>query len=341
MDQILSQEEIDALLKGITEGEIPTEETVQKEPEVQPFEFFTKIKTKKEKLPALDFVYDRFSKSLADSLSLFLGKELEISLAQKQYVEYGEFIKTLPLPTNMNIVVTEGLKGFFILIFDAKLVFAILEIIFGSSKVMGARVEGREFTRIEMGVIKRLIEIILSELEKAWAPVYEIKCRYSRSEINPNYVTMISMEETVHLTTFNVEIEDAKGWFQIVVPYGILDTIKEYLISAPAREDMQMRERWFKHLRENVMDVALEVRAVLAKKRIYLQDFLRMKEKGILFLDKHVDDPIEVYVEHKKLLEGNIGTYRGSMAVRIERAVHATKGGSTNGGVFYRKQGHI
>lgn len=327
MEQILSQEEIDALLKGISEGEIETERALKEEIEVQPFEFFSRVKTRKERLPALEFVYDRFCKSLGDSLSLFLGRELEISLAEKEYTEYGEFTKTLPLPTNMNIVVTEGLKGFFILIFDAKLVFAILEIVFGSSKVMGARVEGREFTKIEMSVIRRVIEIMLAELEKAWSPVYEVKCKYSRSEINPNYVTMISKEEIVHLTTFNVEIEETKGWFQIVVPYTILETIKEYLISAPAREDMQMREKWLRNLKENIMDVPVQVRAVLGTKRVYLHDFLRMKEKGILFLDRHVDDPIEVYVGHKKLFEGHIGSYRGSMAVRIERTITGRRGG--------------
>ena len=253
MEQILSQEEIDALLKGISEGEIETPPEVpveeQEEIEAESFDYIRYTRGKKERLPSLDFIYDRFSKSFRQALSLFVEKEVEVGFAPISYLEYGEFIKTLPLPTNMNIVVTEGLNGFFIMTFDAKLIFSVLETIFGSSGASKQRVEGREFTKIEFNVIRKLIDLASVEMEKAWSPVYEITCRYSRSEINPNYITMVSKEETVSLCEFTIEIGDIKGWMKVCVPYGILETIKSFLISTPSREDTEMRELAFAAIR--------------------------------------------------------------------------------------------
>lgn len=189
MEQVLSQAEIDALLGGISEGAIDTAETIeevmtlpQEHAETKDFDFIKYTKGKKERLPALEFIYDRFSKSFRSALSLFLEKEIEVSVTPVQYVEYTEFIKTLPLPTNMNIVVTENLKGFFIIIFDAKMIFSVLETIFGSSTISAPKIEGREFTKIEFNVIKKLIDLVSLEMEKSWEPVYEVRCRYSRSE---------------------------------------------------------------------------------------------------------------------------------------------------------------
>ena len=255
MEQVLSQAEIDALLGGISEGVIETEiqqeaaAPVEEQKEVKSIDFIRYTKGKKEKLPALEFIYDRFSKSFRSALSLFMEKEIEVGVTPVQYVEYAEFIKTLPLPTNMNIVVTENLKGFFIVIFDAKMIFSVLETIFGSSSISAPKIEGREFTKIEFNVIKKLIDLVSVEMEKAWAPVYAINCKYSRSEINPNYITMVAPEENVSLCEFSIEIGDITSWMKVCMPYGVLETIKSYLMSTPSREDMEMREKWFMQLK--------------------------------------------------------------------------------------------
>jgi len=194
MEQLLSQEEIDALLKGISEGDVETaaevvaaeaDETPAPSIKAQVLDFAKYTKGRKEKLPSLEFISDRLSKSLRSALTLFLEREVDINITPTQYIEYGEFIKTLPLPTNMNIVITESLKGFFIVIFDAKLIFCVLETVFGSNTISMPKIEGREFTKIEFNVIKKLVDIVCAEMEKAWEPVYRIRCRYSRSEINP------------------------------------------------------------------------------------------------------------------------------------------------------------
>jgi flagellar motor switch protein FliM len=325
MDQVLSQEEIDALLKGLSEGdiEIPPPEAVIIPPiEAKTFDFLKFSKTKKDKLPALEFIYDRFSKSFRSALSLFVEKDVEVGTTPVQYVGYGDFIKTLPLPTNMNIVVTENLKGFFIVIFDAKLIFSVLETIFGSSSMSPARVEGREFTKIEFNVIRKLIEMVSLEMEKAWAPVYEVKCKYSRSEINPNYITMVAQEEAVSLCEFSIEVGDIRSWMKVCMPYGILETIKSYLISTPSREDMEMREKWYTKLKERVCEVPLEVRAVLGRKKLSLQEFIKMMESNVIIVDRHMDDLIDIEINNTPKFKGKMGIHKGNKAVKIEEVMN-------------------
>jgi len=319
MNQVLSQDEIDALLKGISEGEVEIEPAIAAPAEVQveTFDFAKLTRGRKEKLPALNFVYDRFSKALSSAMTLFVEREVEISFQPIQHIEYAEMIKSLPLPTNLNIVTTENLKGFFIVIFDAKLIFSVLETIFGSGQITAPRIDGREFTRIEISVIRKLMGIVCSEMEKAWAPVFEIRCRYSRSEMNPNYITMVAPEEIVSLCEFSLTIEDIQSWMKVCVPYTILEPIKSYLISTPSREDREMRERWFKQMQERVLDLPVELRAILGRKKMAVQGFLSLKEGEILFIDRHADDPVTVMVNSQTKIAGKMGQYKGSKAVRI------------------------
>ena len=327
MEQLLSQDEIDALLKGISDGDIETAKEGEPEaaaaaPErtdAQVFDFSKYTKGRKERLSALEFISDRLSKSLRSALTLFLEREVDINITPTQYTEYGEFIKTLPLPTNMNIVITDNLKGFFIVIFDAKLIFCVLETVFGSNTITVPKIEGREFTKIEFNVIKKLVDLVSVEMEKAWEPVYEIRCKYSRSEINPNYITMVSQEETVVILEFSIEIADVVSWMKICMPYGILETIKGYLISTPSREDMEMRAKWFQKLQGSINDVPLELRAVLGKKKLTVQEFLKMKKETVIITDNSVDEPIDVTIMDTTKFKGRMGIWRGNKAVKIEQ----------------------
>jgi flagellar motor switch protein FliM len=324
MEQLLSQEDIDALLGDLSGGdEKHVEETthgaVAKPVETQIFDFAKYTKGRKERLPAIEFISDRLAKSLRSALTLFLEREVDINVTPTQYIEYGEFIKTLPLPTNMNIVATDNLKGFFMVIFDAKLIFCVLETVFGSGSITAPRIEGREFTKIEFNIIRKLVDLVAVEMEKAWEPVYDIRCKYSRSEINPSYVTMVSPEETVVALEFSVEIEDIASWVKICIPYGILETIKGYLISTPSREDMEMRSKWFQSLQKSVNHVPLELKAVLGKKKLTVQEFLTMKKDSIIFTETAINDPIDVTIMNRRKIKGRMGVYKGNKAIKVER----------------------
>jgi flagellar motor switch protein FliM len=155
-------------------------------------------------------------------------------------------------------------------------------------------------------------------MEKAWAPVYSIRCKYSRSEINPNYITMVAPEENVSLCEFSIEIGDITSWMKVCMPYGVLDTIKSYLISTPSREDKEMREKWLAKLKERTMDVPLEIRAVLGKKKIPIQEFMKIVADNIIMVDRFVNDPIDIAIFEKMKFKGKMGIYKGNKAIKIE-----------------------
>lgn len=323
MEQILSQEEIDALLSGLSEGTIEPEPVKEPEPaeekkEIKKFDILQYTRTKKESLPTLQFIYDRFSKSLQSALSLFLERDVEIQYTPIQNIEYREFIKSLPLPTNMNIITTENLKGFFIIIFDTKVIFYALEALFGSLSPSVPRIEGREFTKIELHVIKKIVEIVSTEMEKAWSPIYPILCRYSRSEMNPNYVTLISQEETVTVCQFTIEIGNVSGWMKVCIPYGVLESIKDFLVSTPSREDLEMRQKWMERMKEGISQVPVEVRAILGKKRMSLKEFMNIREDSVIVIDRYVNDPADILVGDKPKFKGKVGIFKGNKAVQID-----------------------
>lgn len=326
MEQILTQEEIDALLESLKEGKIPEvkEDVVTREeerPGVEKFSFFRQGRGVRQNLPALHFIFDRFSKSLQKSLSVFLEQEVELEAKPIIYQKYEEFVRNLPLPTNMNIIVTEKLNGFYITVFDAKMVFAILEVMFGAKRVTNPKVEGREFTKIELSVIRKLVELVASEMEKAWEPVYGISCRYSRSEMNPAYVTLVAPEEVVCVSQIDVSLASVSGWMKICIPYSILEPIKDYLLSTPSREDADMRRRWFEKLLNSVNSIPLEVRTILTRREMALREFLELKPGSIFLTDKAPDEPVLVEVQGRAKFLARIGSYKGSKAVKIERII--------------------
>jgi flagellar motor switch protein FliM len=324
MSQVLSQDEIDALLKGIAEGDVglESEEAITSTSlEVRPFDLATMARSKKEELPTLQFVYDRFGKALTSALTLFIEREVEVVAGKVQNTEYRELTKNLPLPTNLNLVTTENLRGFLILIFDAKLIFSVLETIFGGSRLSAPKIEGREFTRIELKVVKKLMDVVLLELEKAWSPVYELRCKYSRSEMNPNYLAIVAPEETVSLCEFTVTVDDVSSWMKVCVPYAILEPVKNLLVVAPSREDREIKQRWDRQLKNRILEVPLEVTALVGRRRMSLHEFVSLKEGSVILVDRHVNDPMPLEINSRTRLKGKLGLFKGNKAVKVEEIV--------------------
>jgi flagellar motor switch protein FliM len=323
MSQILSQDEIDALLKGIAEGdvELESEETSRAAGEACPFDLANMARSKKEDLPTLQFVYERLGKALTSALTLFIEREVEVTAGKVQNTEYRELTKNLPLPTNLNLVTTENLRGFLILIFDVKLIFSVLETIFGGSRLSAPKIEGREFTKIELKVVKKLIDVVLLQLEKAWSPVYEIRCKYSRSEMNPNYLSVVAPEEIVSLCELSVTVDDISTWIKVCVPYSVLEPVKNILVMAPSRGDREIKQRWEKQLKSRILGVPLELTATIGRKRMSLQEFVSLKEGSLILVDRHVNDRLPLEINDTARLKGKLGLFKGNKAIKIEEIV--------------------
>ena len=324
MSQVLSQEEIDALLKGIADGDVATEsEQVAAigTTEAVPFDFASMARSKKDDLPTLQFVYERFGKALTSALTLFIEREVEVSPGKTENTEYRELTKNLPLPTNMNLVAAESLRGFLILIFDAKLIFSVLETIFGGSRLSAPKIEGREFTRIELKVIKKLMDVVLLEFEKAWSLVHDLRCKYTRSEMNPNYVTSIAPDEVISLCEFSVTVDDMTSWLKVCIPYSTLEPIKSLLVLAPSREDRELKQRWEKQLKHRLMRIPVELSATLGRTRMSLHEFVSLREGSLIMVDRHVNDSLPLEIDSKPRFTGKLGLFKGGKAIKIEQII--------------------
>src|SRR5580693_2923754 len=221
-DDILSQEEVDALLRGVT-GETDEAPPAEDTGVARPYDIGRQERIVRGRMPTLELVNERFARLLRGGLFNFMRKNAEISVGQVRVLKYGEFVRNLPVPTNLNMVHMHPLRGTALMVFDPNLVFLVIDNLFGGDGRFHTRVEGRDFTPTEMRVIQRLLEVTFEDLEKAWLPVTKVKFEYVRSEVNSQFVNIATPSEIVVATTFTIEFSGATGEFHICIPYAMVE----------------------------------------------------------------------------------------------------------------------
>jgi flagellar motor switch protein FliM len=317
MENILSQEEIDALLAGLESGKIDTTpETVESE-KVKPFDFKHFTISTRLKIPGIDVINDQLIRSLRLGFSTLLREMVDITSIPTQMERFKEFMNKIPVPTSIHIFKMEPLKGNFLLIIDAPLVFVFVERFLGGGERKIIRVEGREFTPIEQKLIKKVVDMIFVELERAWRNITPVKPKYLRGEVNPQFARVLQPEETVIVNGFNVELENLSGRILFCYPLSALQPVKEKLF-APYQIEEVIDPKWKKALEKTVLESEVEVKAILGKTKITLGDLLHLKEGDIILLDKKIEEPIEVYIENIPKILGKMGIYKKYLAIQIE-----------------------
>ncbi|MGC9110083.1 MAG: flagellar motor switch protein FliM [Caldimicrobium sp.] len=317
MENILSQEEIDALLAGLESGKIDTTpETVESE-KVKPFDFKHFTISTRLKIPGIDVINDQLIRSLRLGFSTLLREMVDITSILTQMERFKEFMNKIPVPTSIHIFKMEPLKGNFLLIIDAPLVFVFVERFLGGGERKIIRVEGREFTPIEQKLIKKVVDMIFIELERAWRNITPVKPKYLRGEVNPQFARVLQPEETVIVTGFNVELENLSGRILFCYPLSSLQPIKEKLF-APYQIEEVIDPKWKRALERTVLESEVEVKAILGKTKITLGDLLHLKEGDIILLDKKIEEPVEVYIENIPKILGKMGIYKKHLAIQIE-----------------------
>ncbi len=298
-DQILTQNEVDALLKGISNGKIKVkkeekEEKAQDEKLIK-WDFTKHSKVKRQRMPVLEMIADRFSKEVRPPLSMLLKQDIEVSTEGIRSERYGDFIKQLPLPSSINIFHMPPLKGQGLLVIDPNLAFQVVENYFGGTSRFNTKVEGREFTNIEQMVIKKFIDIIFKHLVSVWKTVYPIELKYVRTETNPQYVTIISPTDTMVIIEFSAELDGTQNKFYFCMPYFSIEPIKEKLFGGT--ESIELDQHWSSRIKERVMTIPLTLTGVMGYTDLMLSDVVKLKEGDIIKLDSKESDPIEVLIE--------------------------------------------
>lgn len=322
MSQILSQNEVDALLKGITGGEVETEKGGVSEVDADRAALYDLTKPDKAvKLPKLVVITDKFSRTFRITLSNTIRKLAEVSFDSTDVKRFDEFLKEIPVPANINIFSMEPLRGFNILLIDSVLVFYFVDVLFGGTGEDRTKVEGREFTSIENTVIRKIARAILDDWSRAWENFVSIKSEYTRSEVNPQFAMVVPPNDLCITITFNIEIENIQGIITICVPFSNLEPIKEKLMGDYSLETASTDPFWKRTIQNQIQTVPVSMQVELGRTELKGKDLLQLSVGDIIPLSTFVSDPLEISVQGVRKFRGQPGTFHGNNAVQITHLV--------------------
>jgi len=333
MEKLLSQEEIDALLTGIETGKVDTATPPPGGPEagaplaaeagggVAAFDFGNRDRVVRGRMPTLDLLNDFFARLLRTPLSLMLRKGLDVIPQALQLIKYADFTRTLSLPSSLHVFKMEPLRGHSLLALDPKLVFSFVDIFLGGSGKATFRIEGRDFSAIESKLIHKVVTVILTELEKAWNTVHPITVQYIRSEINPQFASVVSPTDLVLIIPFEMELDQNSGLFNLCIPYSTLEPIKAKLYSGYQAEHIELDPTWVENFTEQLKQTEVEIVVEFAKTLIPAQKILSLKVGEILPLGKEISELILARVQGVPKFLGKAGIYGSNKALQIEGKV--------------------
>ena len=321
---VLSQNEVDALLKGISGGEFEVSdgEGDMDDDDVIPYDLTSQDRIIRGRMPTLEIIHDRFVRHFRLTLSSALRKVVDISVRSTELIKFGEFLKTLPVPSSLNLFRMSPLRGNAIMVLETRLVFTLIDLFFGGTGVLEVKAEGRDFSAIEQRMIKRVVISALEDMQQSWRPVFPVQITYSRSEVNPQFVAIVPHSEVVVVVTFDVEMGRAPMSITVCVPYSMIEPIRAKLNAGFQSDQNEVDTTWINRFRTNLKGAKVEVVTELGRVEINVQDFLNLKVGDIVSLDQEVDKPLIVTVEGITKFKGFQGAYKGHQALKVSQLVY-------------------
>jgi flagellar motor switch protein FliM len=323
MEKILSQEEIDALLNGIEEGKVETspEPRTAGGAETAPYDFSSQDRNIRGRMPTLEVLNDFFARSLRNTLTVILRKSLEVVPQKLAMMKYGEFTKTLPLPSSIHVFKMTPLRGNGLLVLDPKLVFSFVDILLGGTGRMNFRIEGRDFTAIESKLIMKVVNMIFTDLEKIWSSIHPVSFQYVRSEFNHQFAAIVPPTDLVLTLPFALEMEQTTGLITLCIPYSSLEPIKAKLYSGFQTDPLEFDHSWARRLVDQLRTTEVEMVIELGKASISTQSLLQLKVGDVLPLEKDVSEPLMAKIEEVPKFLGKAGIYGNNKAFQIDDRV--------------------
>ena len=318
MGEVLSQDEIDNLLKALSTGELDADEMKNTdERQVKDYDFARPAKFSKEHLRTLEIIFEHFGRLLATNLPAYLRKSVSVDVVNSEVVIYSEFSNALSNPVLLGVVGMDPLMGNVIMEMASNLGFAIVDRLLGG--VGNSLEKERDFSEIELSILERVFTICVNLLHEPWENVVEITPRLNRIETNSQFAQIISPSETIAIVTIYLKIGDVEGLMNICLPYTTLEPVMDklntkYWFSTMKEKDSNSYEAAI----ENIIDNALiPMKAVLGTSKINVQDFVNLQLGDVIRLDRKVDDELEVYVGNIKKFKALPGYSDNKYAVRV------------------------
>lgn len=319
MEKILSQDEVDALLKGLSEGEIETtKESTPAQDNIRSFDLANQDRIVRGRMPTLDIINDRFAKIHRISLSGSLRRMLDINVCQAEMIKFGEFTRTLPVPTSLHILKIEPLRGHVLFMIESRLIFNLVDCFFGGSGKGSYKIEGRDFTSIEYRVINKVVKQVLQDLEQAWQPITPVSFIFVRSEVNPQFATIIPPTDVVIVVRFELEMDRMMGRMALVLPYSTIEPIRSKLYASFQSDQLEIDAEWIGRLRRLLHEVPVEIGVELGTTSLKGSELMNMEVGDVIMLDNDVGKPLIVKVEGIPKLRAMPGVCRGNLAFQVQ-----------------------
>ncbi len=322
MAQVLSQDEVDALLNAVNDdgddgaGEDGGDEG---QDNVQNYDLTNQDRVIRGRMPILEIIYERFIRTFRVSLSNSLRKISTISMISTDLLKFGEFVNTLPIPSCMCIMRFNELRGPALIVFESKLAYAIIDSYFGGTDRPYTKIEGKEFTQIELSFMRKVMDMAIADLEEAWSPIHKIDAQWMRTEINPQFVGVVPPSDVIIATTFEIEFESASGTVMIVIPYSTIEPIKHKLSSSFQTDNDMTDTIWTSSMNEHLKQIKAEVIVKLGESEITVGDLLNLGVGDIIPLDQDAAGDVSMEIEDIKKFKCLMGVYKGSRAIQITK----------------------
>lgn len=323
-EDILSQDEIDALLTGVDGGEVETEdENLLDDGEIKAYDFNSQDRIVRGRMPTLEMINERFARNFRLTLFNFLRRSPSITVEGIQMTKFGEYIHSLFMPSSLNLIKVKPLRGTALFVLNPKLVYSIVDSFFGGDGRFHTKIEGRDFTNTEMQVVTSILHKIFDDLKEAWAPVMEVDFEHAGSEVNPHFANIVTPTEVVVVSTIHVELDNGGGDIHITMPYSMLEPLREQLDAGVQSDSSDFDQRWINSLREEVKAAPVEISSTLTETIISLRELNDLKVGDVIPVD--LPDVVTGEIDGIPVFRGQYGLSRGSRAIKVTEMIRHDK----------------
>ena len=326
---LLSQEEIDALLSGVDGGDVDTDTDEPTDPDdIGAYDLTSQDRIVRGRMPTLEMINERFARNFRSGLFNTLRRSPVVAVEGIQVLKFGEYVHTLLMPSNLNIIKIPPLRGSALVIFNPKLVFSLVDCFFGGDGRFHTKIEGRDFTGTEMRIVRKVLDIVFEGLTQAWNPVLPLEFQYVNSEINPQFANIVSPSEVVVVSSFHVDVEAGAGYLQVAMPYAMVEPIRDLLDAGIQSDTSEKDTRWSSRLQDEIKAAKVRLNATLTTMEMTLGDIARMKPGDVFGIE--LPDTVLARVDQVPVFRAKFGASRGNCALKVVETIHHGESDGTN-----------
>ncbi|MEZ1315735.1 flagellar motor switch protein FliM [Pseudomonas fluorescens] len=313
VQDLLSQDEIDALLHGVDDGLVQTD-TAADPGSVKSYDLTSQDRIVRGRMPTLEMINERFARYTRISMFNMLRRSADVAVGGVQVMKFGEYVHSLYVPTSLNLVKIKPLRGTALFILDAKLVFKLVDNFFGGDG-RHAKIEGREFTPTELRVVRMVLEQAFVDLKEAWQAIMEVNFEYINSEVNPAMANIVGPSEAIVVSTFHIELDGGGGDLHVTMPYSMIEPVREMLDAGFQSDLDDQDERWVNALRQDVLDVDVPIGATVARRQLKLRDILHMQPGDVIPVEMPED--MIMRANGVPAFKVKMGSHKGNLALQV------------------------